>query len=320
MALLALALSLGAAALPTRATAASLGRELGYLASAQNADGGFGAGSGQSSSELYTGWAAMGLAAAGRNPATLKRGGRSVLDSLRGEAATLQSLGDIERTVLAARACGASAYSFAGRNLVAEVLRARGHDNSFDEQVNLTAFAIFSLRAVGHSASFAPIREAAGWIERQQNGDGGFGFGGRGSRSDVDDTGRGAAGARRSGRSQQAHPRPRDGVSDPLARRRRGLPAAVRQRIERAVDGVGRTGPDRGWQEPEHGPPCRQPYADGLSRKPARAERQRALLAHERADAGMGHRAGVDCAGGQDVPGRRLTESQTQRRAASAPL
>jgi prenyltransferase beta subunit len=131
----------------------------------------------------------MGLAAAGRNPATLKRGGRSVLDSLRGEASTLQSLGDVERTVLAARACGASAYSFAGRNLVAEILRARGRDDSFDEQVNLTAFAIFSLRAVGHSASFAPIREAAGWIERQQNGDGGFGFGGRGSRSDVDDTG-----------------------------------------------------------------------------------------------------------------------------------
>jgi energy-coupling factor transport system substrate-specific component len=188
-ALLALVLALGRAGLPSDASAASLGRELGYLASAQNADGGFGAGSGQHSSELYTAWAAMGLAAAGRDPATLKRGGRSVLDSLRGEASSVQSLGDVERTVLAARACGASAYSFAWRNLVAEVLRARGRDSSFDEQVNLSAFAIFALRAVGHSASFAPIREAAGWIERQQNGDGGFGFGGRGSRSDVDDTG-----------------------------------------------------------------------------------------------------------------------------------
>jgi energy-coupling factor transport system substrate-specific component len=169
--------------------AASLGRELGYLTSAQNADGGFGAAGGQRSGELYTAWVAMGLAAAGRNPASVKRGGHSLLDSLRGEASTLESLGDVERTVLAARACGASAYSFAGRNLVAEVLRARGRDDSFDEQVNLTAFAIFSLRAVGHSASFSPIREAAGWIERQQNRDGGFGFGGRGSHSDVDDTG-----------------------------------------------------------------------------------------------------------------------------------
>jgi len=145
----------------------------------------------------------MGLAAAGRNPSGFERGGHSLLDSLRGEAATLQSLGDVERTVLAVRACGASAYSFAGRNLVAEVLRARARDDSFSEQVNLTSFAIFSLRAVGHSTSFAPIREAAGWIERQQNSDGGFGFGGRGSHSDVDDTGAAlqalvAAGARNS--------------------------------------------------------------------------------------------------------------------------
>ena len=69
------------------------------------------------------------------------------------------------------------------------MLRARASDGSFDHQVNLTAFAIFALRAVGHSARFRAIREAAGWIERQQNGDGGFGFGAHGSRSDVDDTG-----------------------------------------------------------------------------------------------------------------------------------
>ena len=68
------------------------------------------------------------------------------------------------------------------------MLRARGSDHSFAHQVNLSAFAIFALRAVGHSAGFAPIRDAAGWIERQQNGDGGFGFGARGSSSDVDDT------------------------------------------------------------------------------------------------------------------------------------
>jgi Prenyltransferase and squalene oxidase repeat len=168
--------------------AASLSPELSFLASAQNPDGGFGGARGQASSELYTAWTAMGLAAAGRDPARLRRGGRSVLDSLRRESSTLRGLGDAERTILAARACRASAYSFAGRNLVAEVLRARTRDNSFDHQVNLTAFAIFALRAVGHSPRFAPIREAAGWIERQQNSDGGFGFGGRGSSSDVDDT------------------------------------------------------------------------------------------------------------------------------------
>jgi energy-coupling factor transport system substrate-specific component len=184
--LLAVAVTLGAA---QTARAASFGRELAYLTSAQNADGGFGGAGGSRSSELYTAWSAMGLAAAGRDPAKVRRGGHSLLDSLRGEAATLSGLGDYERTILALRACGASAYAFAGRNLVAEVLRARASDHSFEEQVNLTSFAILALRAVGHSASYGPIREAAGWIEREQNGDGGFTFGGRGGPSDVDDTG-----------------------------------------------------------------------------------------------------------------------------------
>ena len=186
---LVLAVALGALAAPRAASAASLSRGVSYLVGAQNADGGFGAAPGQRSSELYTGWAAIGLAAAGRDPASVRRGGRSVLDALRGEAATLSGVGDAERTILAARACGASAYSFAGRNLVAEVMRARSRDDSFAEQVNLSAFAILALRAVGHSPSFGPIRGGAGWLERQQNGDGGFGFGQRGSPSDVDDTG-----------------------------------------------------------------------------------------------------------------------------------
>jgi Prenyltransferase and squalene oxidase repeat len=176
------------ASAPSARAASSLSPELSFLIGAQNADGGFGAARGQSSSELYTAWAAMGLAAAGRNPSDVRSDGHSVLYSLRREASTLQGLGDSERTILAVRACGASAYSFASRNLVSEVLHARARDGSFDDQVNLTAFAIFSLRAVGHSAGFAVIREAAGWIERQQNGDGGFGFGVHGSPSDVDDT------------------------------------------------------------------------------------------------------------------------------------
>ena len=188
-ALLAVVTVLALGGMAGHASAASLSPELSYLTSAQNAGGGFGGAKGQSSSELYTAWAAMGLAAAGRNPASVRHVGHSVLDSLRGEVSTLSGLGDAERTILAARACGASAYSFAGRNLVAEVLRARASDNSFNHMVNLTAFAIFALRAAGHSPGFRAIRDAAGWIERQQNSDGGFGFGGHGSSSDVDDTG-----------------------------------------------------------------------------------------------------------------------------------
>jgi energy-coupling factor transport system substrate-specific component len=187
--ILALVLAVSVTVTATARAGSPLAPELSFLASAQNPDGGFGGARGQGSSELYTAWTAMGFAAAGRNPASVRRSGHSVLDSLRAQAPTLQGLGDAERTILAARACGASAYSFAGRNLVAEVLRARASDNSFAHQVNLTAFAVFSLRAVGHSPGFGAIHQAAGWIERQQNPDGGFAFGYRGSPSDVDDTG-----------------------------------------------------------------------------------------------------------------------------------
>ncbi len=167
----------------------TLAPEVGYLLSAQNADGGFGGARGQASSELYTAWAAMGLAAAGRAPATVRRDGRSLLDSLRGEAGSLEGPGDDERTILALHALGASPYSFAGRDLVAELMRSREANGSFADQVNLTAFAILALRAAGRPPASGPIRAAAGWIERRQGGGGGFGFGAGGGTSDVDDTG-----------------------------------------------------------------------------------------------------------------------------------
>jgi hypothetical protein len=68
-------------------------------------------------------------------------------------------------------------------------MRARAANGSFGGLVNLTAFAILALRAAGDSAATAPIRLATRWIEHQQGSDGGFGFGARGSSSDVDDTG-----------------------------------------------------------------------------------------------------------------------------------
>jgi energy-coupling factor transport system substrate-specific component len=164
-------------------------REVAYLVGSQNSDGGFGAARGQASSELYSAWAAMGLAASGRNPLSVRHGARSPLDYMESQVRTLSGVGDVERTILAAHACGASPYSFAGYNLPSELLRGRSRDSSFGDQVNLTAFAIIALTAAGHSSHYAPIREAAGWLERQQNSDGGFGFARRGAGSDVDDTG-----------------------------------------------------------------------------------------------------------------------------------
>jgi uncharacterized membrane protein len=171
-----------------RVSAARVLPEVSFLVGAQNPDGGFGGARGEASGQLYTAWATMGLAANGREPLSVRRSGRSPLDFMRSRASALSGVGDVERTILAARACGASAYAFAGYDLVSEMLRGRSRDGSFGEQANLTAFAIFALVSVGHSPRYPAIRQAAAWLERQQNGDGGFGFASRGTGSDVDDT------------------------------------------------------------------------------------------------------------------------------------
>lgn len=211
-----------ASALSTRATGASaasasvsapgalaswagvFARTIGYLRFAQNADGGFGAARGQRSSELYSAWAAIGIAATGQDPLVLRRDGHTVLDSIRREAGTLSGPGDLERTILALRACRASTHIFPGGDLLARLLGYRFGDGSFGELTNITAFAIFSLRATGRSSGDPAVRDAARWLERQQNGDGSFGFARRGAAGDVDDTAAAVqalvdAGARRSG-------------------------------------------------------------------------------------------------------------------------
>ncbi|HEV3094600.1 MAG TPA: prenyltransferase/squalene oxidase repeat-containing protein [Solirubrobacteraceae bacterium] len=201
---------LGAAATNARAASASVSsagvfaRTIDYLRFAQNADGGFGAARGQHSSELYSAWAAIGIAAAGQDPLALRRGGHTVLDSIRSEARTLSGPGDLERTILALRACRASTHAFPGGDLLARLLRYRSGDGSFGELANITAFAVFALRATGRSPGDPVVRAAARWLERQQNGDGSFGFARKGVAGDVDDTAAAVqalvdAGARRSG-------------------------------------------------------------------------------------------------------------------------
>jgi prenyltransferase beta subunit len=170
------------------ATSNAISRGVAFLRAAQNSDGGFGGAKGQRSSELYTAWVAMGLAAAGHSPLSVKRAGHSLLDALRGEASTLEGAGDVERTILALHACGLPASAFPGASLVGRLLRERSSDGSFDHLVNITAFAIFALRVAGNSADNQVVNSAGRWLAAQQNHDGGFGFAGRGGSEDVDDT------------------------------------------------------------------------------------------------------------------------------------
>jgi hypothetical protein len=150
-----------------------------FLVSAQNRDGGFGADRGQRSTPLYSAWAAMGLAAAGRRDARVAR-------YLASGAPRVRDVGDVERTILGLVAQGASPRRANGTDLVARLLRARRRNGSWEGLVNRTAFAILALRAA--RAGDRQVRGAVRFLGREANRDGGFNFQGRGATSGIDDT------------------------------------------------------------------------------------------------------------------------------------
>jgi energy-coupling factor transport system substrate-specific component len=174
-----------------------------YLLKAQNADGGFPGVPGQRSTGLHTGWAGLGLAAAGRNPADVSRGRSNVLAYVSSHAGELDDLGGLERTVLLFAAAGRPAQ-IGSRDLVAELAGKRRADGSFAGRVNTTAFAVLALRAAGRSPGDRSVKTAGRWIARQANSDGGFNFAGRGGPSGVDDTGAALQGLVAAGRAKTA--------------------------------------------------------------------------------------------------------------------
>jgi energy-coupling factor transport system substrate-specific component len=183
-ALLAIALASGALGGAERASAAPAGEARSWLAGTQNADGGFAATPGGESSVAMTGWAALGLEAAGRNPLDVRRGGPSAVGYLRANADRISSIGDLERTILALEAAGVDSRRFAGRDLVAELADRRDADGSYSDQVNLTAFALLAMRSAGVDDNGRTAR----WLRRAQNADGGWGYRSD-APSDADSTG-----------------------------------------------------------------------------------------------------------------------------------
>jgi energy-coupling factor transport system substrate-specific component len=160
-----------------------------YLRRAQNRDGGFGGSPGQSSSPLVTGWATLGLAAAGLNPRDVaRRKRRSAIDYLRAKTRRSADVGELQRTILVLRSAGISPRRFAGANLLAKLRRLQAADGSWRRNVAWTAFGLMALRAAREPASSARVRKAARFLQRSQADGGGWGFA-PGSAADVDDTG-----------------------------------------------------------------------------------------------------------------------------------
>jgi len=155
-----------------------------WLSAAQNPDGGFGIAPGTPSSPVMTGWACLGLEAAGRNPRDLRRDGQTPISYLRRTAGEIRSVGDIERTALVLVGAGLDPRRFGG-DLVARLRNHRLADGSWPGQVNPTAFGILALSASGSRGGLAG---SAAWLRSAQNADGGWGFS-RGATSDPDSTG-----------------------------------------------------------------------------------------------------------------------------------
>lgn len=184
--LLAVIVVAGSLAPPGQARAGGVASAGRWLERVQNPDGGFGASPNTASNPAMTGWAALGLEAAGRNPLDLRRGGRSPIDYLRSQVGDVRSTGDLERTILALEGAGVDPRGFGGRDLVAELRKRRSRSGSFEGQVNLTAFGILALRAAGASAS--ALARSAAWLRGASNDGGGWGFR-PGVASDPDSTG-----------------------------------------------------------------------------------------------------------------------------------
>jgi energy-coupling factor transport system substrate-specific component len=180
-------LVLGAFASAHASAAAAPGPEAAaaWLATAQNEDGGFGDEPGAASGQEMTGWAMLGLEAAGVNPQdVVSTEGKSPVDFLQGTIAEVQSPGDLARTILALEGAGVEAREFGGRNLVAALLARRRKDGSYEGWPNSTAYAVLALR----SAGITDVADSLEWLREVQNEDGGWGDT-AGSPSNADGTG-----------------------------------------------------------------------------------------------------------------------------------
>jgi energy-coupling factor transport system substrate-specific component len=161
------------------------GAAVNWLRGAQNGDGGFGFARGEDSSPAMTGWAVLGLEAAGVNPLDVDHGDATPISYLAGTVGQISTTGDIERTILLLRGAGLNPRRFQGHDLVRRLVARRGSDGSWGQQVNPTAFGILALKAAGATAGNS---RSAAWLRSVQNDDGGWGFAAK-SASDADSTG-----------------------------------------------------------------------------------------------------------------------------------
>ena len=242
---------------------------------------------GQPSSPAMTGWAMLGLEAAGTNPLDVVRGGESAgrLPARRGRAGCARPATSSGRSSRSTGP-GSSPRASPAADLVAELRRRRDRDGSVDGQVNLTAFYVLAMRAAGaEPGSLGALGGlAARGAERRRR----LGHSARGAPSEPDSTGAALqALARGRGPGGSDRRRRAAGCARPSARGG-GWALATERRRQLAVDRLGGPGPGRGRRRRRRGR-----RGARLPRPPAGRRRPLPLLGAQRPDAGLGHRPGA---------------------------
>ena len=281
----------------------------GWLGAA-NRDGGFGGDRGQRSTGLYTSWAALGLAAAGRNPRDVRRGGEDVVAYVRAHRrAAAPTSADTTRTIL-----------LSARPACRRDRRPRPRATSCSRRGPAARSPTASTRPRSRSSRCAPRGAHDRAVARRRaldrargQRDGGFNFAGKGAASGIDDTGAALQALVAAGRRGHPDRPPCRALPRPPAEPRRRLPAPARRRLQRAVDRVGGPGARRRRPQPRSPAAQRREVPGRLPALAGERERQGPLLAHERPDAGVGHRPGARGARPQAVPARRRCRARGAR-------
>jgi hypothetical protein len=146
-----------------------------YVAARQQPDGGFAEPGGNSDAAL-TAWAVLGLKVAGRDPASLRRGGTSPAEYLADKPT--RSTTDLALRILALDALGVDVARLADR-----LEQERRADGGIGPLVNSTAWGVIALRAAGRPAPAASVR----YLLRLQHRSGGWSWSPRGM-PDSNDT------------------------------------------------------------------------------------------------------------------------------------
>ncbi|MFN0094308.1 MAG: prenyltransferase/squalene oxidase repeat-containing protein [Dehalococcoidia bacterium] len=158
---------LAGAAIPERP---AVEKAVNYIRTTQQADGGFGGfGDGQSFDAIYA------VRAAGLDPATFQKDGKSPVDFLRAKAAAQKKPAEAAKAALAARATGVDPKAVGGVDLLATV--AGGLDKTTNRYATddfSNAIAILGLACTGNTVPVAAVEA----MKKTQLADGGWGFGG----------------------------------------------------------------------------------------------------------------------------------------------